>query len=228
MIQIAVIGLGNFGHKLAATLHDLGAEVVAIDKDEKIIDSIKDNVSQAFHMDATNETALRDIGIAEVDAGVVAIGSNVEENVLVTTLLRRMGVTRIIARAMSNLHEKILEEVGASKVIRIEEQMGEQIARQLVAPHVLQQVKFASGFSLVELKPKKEFIGKRVGELKLRQDYNVNIAALQKRVLSIDEDGKSMFKIETRSPPDPNDIVSEDDILVLVGMDAAVYEVTKR
>jgi len=227
MIQIAVIGLGNFGFKLATSLHDLGADVIAIDKLENLVESIKDNVTQAIQLDASNETALRDIGISEVDAGVVAIGSNIEENILVTTLLRRMGVTRIISRAMSNLHEKILEEVGASKTIRIEEQMGEEIARWLVAPHVLQQIKFASGYTLVELKPKKEFIGKKIGDLQFRKKYKVNVAALQKRVQSIDDDGKSIFRIETKSPPTPDDIVSEDDILVLVGMDSAIYAITK-
>lgn len=227
MVQIAVIGLGKFGYKLATSLHDLGADIIAIDKDEELIEEIKDDVSQAIQLDATNENALRDIGIAEVDAGVVAIGSDLQENIMVTTLLRRMGVTRIISRAVSNLHEKILEEVGASKIVRIEEQMGEQVARWLVAPHVLQQVKFASGYSLVELKPKKEFIGKKISELNLREKFQVNIAALQKRIQSIDEDGKSNFKIETKSPPDPDDIVSEDDILVLVGMDSAMYALTK-
>lgn len=227
MVQIAVIGLGDFGYKLAESLHDYGADVIAIDTDAKLIDEIKDHVTQAVQLDATDEQALRDIGIAEVDAGVVAIGANVQENIMVTTLLRRLGVTRIISRAMSNLHEKILEEVGASKIVRIEEQMGEQIARWLIAPHVLQQVKFSSGYSLIELKPKKEFIGKRISELKLRENFQVNIAALQKRVMAIDEDGKSNFRIETKSPPSPDDIVSEDDILVLVGMDSALYELTR-
>lgn len=227
MVQIAVIGLGNFGYKLATSLHDLGADVIAIDKKEDLVEAIKDNVTQAIQLDAANENALRDIGISEVDAGVVAIGSNKEENIMITTLLRRMGVTRIISRAMTNLHEKILIEVGASKIIRIEEQMGEQIARWLVAPHILQQVKFASGYTLVEMKPRKSFIGKTVSELNLRDNYKVNVSALQKRVLSIDEDGKSNYTIETRSPPNPDDIVTEDDILVLVGMDAAIYAITK-
>ena len=227
MVQIAVIGLGNFGYRLATTLTDLGGEIIAIDKDEQLVEAIKDSVSESVTLDATDENTLRDLGIAEVDAAVVAIGTNIEENIMVTTLLRRMGVTRVISRAMSNLHEKILEEVGASKVVRIEEQMGEQIARWLIAPHVLQRIRFASGYSLVELKPKKEFIGKTIEELKLRQKYQVNIAALQKRILSIDDDGKSMYKIDTKSPPEPNDIVAENDILVLVGMDSALCELTK-
>lgn len=227
MVQIAVIGLGRFGSRLALTLTDLGAEVMAIDKREERAEAIKDRVSEAISLDATNESALRDIGIAEVDAAVVGIGANIEENIMVTTLLRRMGVTRVISRAMSNLHEKILEEVGASKVIRIEEQMGEEVARWLIAPHVMQQVRFASGYSLVELKPKKEFIGQTIEELRFRQKHQVNIAALQKRIRSIDDDGKSIYRIETKSPPDPDDIVGENDILVLVGMDSAILELTK-
>ena len=227
MMQIAVIGLGRFGARLARTVSELGGDVVAIDKNEEVVEAIKQHVSEAVTADATDEVALRDLGIAEVDAAVVAIGSNVEENIMVTTLLRRMGVTRVIARAMSNLHEKILEEVGASKIIRIEEQMGEQIARWLIAPHVLQQIRFASGYSLVELKPRREFIGKTIGELRFRQNYQVNIAALQKRIRGIDEEGKSIYRIETKSPPDPDDMVGENDILVLVGMDTAIFALTK-
>lgn len=227
MVQIAVIGLGRFGARLARTVTDLGGDVIAIDRDERVIESVKNSVAEAVTLDATDESALRDIGIAEVDAAVVAIGSNIEENIMVTTLLRRMGVTKVIARAMSNLHEKILDEVGASRVVRIEEQMGEQVARLLIAPHVLQQIHFASGYSLVELKPKKEFVGKTIEELQFRQNYQVNIAALQKRMRSIDEDGKSIYRIDTKSPPDPDDIVGENDILVLVGMDSAIYELTR-
>lgn len=228
MVQIAVIGLGDFGYRLATTIYDLGGEVIGIDIKEALVEEIKDHVSEAITMDSTDEAALRDIGIAEVDAAVVAIGTNIQENIMTTTLLRRLGVTKVVSRAMSSLHAKILEEVGASRVIRIEEQMGEQIAQWLTAPHVLQHVRFASGYSLVELKPKKEFIGKTIRELKLRQNYQVNIAALQKKIMSIDDDGKSIFHIETHSPPDPDDVVEENDILVLVGMDTAIYELTKK
>lgn len=227
MVQIAVIGLGNYGFKLSTTLNDLGADVIAIDKNEDLVNQIKSHVTQAVCLDASDENALRDIGISEVDAGVVAIGNNIEENIMVTTLLRRMGVTKIIGRALSNLHEKVLEEVGASKIVRIEEQMGENIARWLVASHVLQQVKFESGYTLVEVKPKKEFIGKKISELELREKYHVNIAALQKRIPSIDEGGKSIFRVEVKSPPSPEDIIAENDILVLVGMDAAIFQLTK-
>lgn len=227
MVQIAVIGLGNYGYKLATSLHDLGGEVIAIDRDEGIINSIKDHVSEAVSLDATDENSLRDVGISEVDAAVVAIGTHVEENIMITTLLRRMGVTKVIGRATSNLHEKILEEVGASKIIRIEEQMGEQVARWLIAPHILQEVKFASGYSLVEMKPRKEFVGKTIEELQFRQKYQVNIAALQKRVRTIDEDGKSTYRVDTKSPPDPEDIVNDNDIMVLVGMDSAIYDLSK-
>lgn len=227
MVQIAVIGLGNYGYKLATSLHDLGGEVIAIDRDENIINSIKDHVSEAVSLDATDENSLRDVGISEVDAAVVAIGTHVEENIMITTLLRRMGVTKVIGRATSNLHEKILEEVGASKIIRIEEQMGEQVARWLIAPHILQEVKFASGYSLVEMKPRKEFVGKTIEELQFRQKYQVNIAALQKRVRTIDEDGKSTYRVDTKSPPDPEDIVNDNDIMVLVGMDSAIYDLSK-
>lgn len=214
---VAVIGLGTFGAKTAMRLYEKGAEVVAIDKDEELVDRIKDRVTHAVSLDVTDERALRSVNISDVDVAVVAIGDHIEMSILAVTMLRKLGVGRVIARATSVLHEHVLHEIGASEIIKVEEEMGEIIASKIVAPHVLQRYNFAAGYSIVELKLGKKFEGRTLVESKIRQNYNLNIVALQKRVPYIAEDGKATFRIEINDSPMPMDVIDADDIVVLVG-----------
>jgi len=111
----------------------------------------------------------------------------------------------------------VLGEIGASEIIKVEEEMGEIIASKIIAPHVLQRYNFAAGYSIVELKLGKKFEGKTLVESQIRQNYNLNIVALQKRVPYISEDGKSSYRIEINDSPLPMDVIESDDIVVLVG-----------
>src|SRR5690606_20160254 len=198
-------------------LYEKGAEVVAIDKDEELVDRIKDRVTHAVSLDVTDERALRSVNISDVDVAVVAIGDHIEMSILAVTMLRKLGVGRVIARATSVLHEHVLHEIGASEIIKVEEEMGEIIASKIVAPHVLQRYNFAAGYSIVELKLGKKFEGRTLVESKIRQNYNLNIVALQNRVPYIAEDGKATFRVEINDSPMPMDVIDADDIVVLVG-----------
>lgn len=227
-MQVAVIGLGSFGSRLAQTLHDLGGEVIAIDRDEELVEEIKPHVSQAISLDATDEKALSAIGMSEVDVAVVAMAEEMEVSIMVTTLLRQMGVTKIIARAISNLHAKVLLEVGASQVLRLEEEMGEHTAKWIIAPKILKQHEFADGYSLVEEKPKPFLIGRRVKDLNLREKYNIGVAAILKRRPDVDEYGKSTYSTIVSCPPDPTEIITRDDIMILYGSDADILKFTQE
>ncbi|RLA62502.1 MAG: hypothetical protein DRQ88_12460 [Epsilonproteobacteria bacterium] len=216
-MMVAVIGLGTFGAKTALRLYDKGAEVIAIDKNDKLVDNLKDRVTHAVALDVTNERSLRSVNISDVDVAVVAIGDNIENSILAVAMLRKMGVGRVIARATSTVHEHVLEEIGASEIIRVEEEMGEIIASKIVAPHVLQRYNFAAGYSLMEIKLGRKFSGKTLVESKIRQNYSLNIVALQKKIPYITEDGKAAFKVEINDCPMPMDVIEEDDVVVLVG-----------
>ena len=225
-MQIAIIGLGNFGLKLAETLHNLGGEVIVIDKDEELVEEAKKSVNQAVCLDATDEKALRAIGIPDVDTAVVAMATSMEASIFVTTLLRQMGVSRIIARALSNLHEKVLLQVGASQVIRIEEEMGEQVAKWVIAHDILNHHSFGKGFSLVETKPREIFIGKKIVEIGFETNFKLGLAALHKRTPEVDNEGRSIFKTKVLSPVNPDEFVGRDDILVLCGLDENIEKFT--
>ncbi len=214
---VAVIGLGTFGMKAAIRLAEKGAEVMAIDKDEELVSKIKDRVTHAVAIDVTDERALRSINISDIDVALVAVGDNIEVSILAVAILRKLGVGRVVARATTAIHEHILTDVGASEVIMVEEEMGEIIASKIVAPYVLQRYNFAAGYSIVELKLGKKYEGKTLVESQLRQNYGLNIVALQRRVPALTEEAKSTYSVEVNHSPVPMDVIGADDIVVLVG-----------
>jgi trk system potassium uptake protein TrkA len=216
---VAVIGLGTFGARTAARLHDKGAEVIAIDMNEELVDRIKDRATHAVALDVTDERSLRSVNISDVDTAVVAIGDNIQMSIMAVAMLRKLGVGRVIARATSSLHEHVLREIGASEIVKVEEEMGEIIASKIIAPHVLQRYNFAAGYSIVELRLGKKFEGKTLVESRIRQNYNLNIVALQKRVNYINEEGRASYKVEINDSPMPMDVIESEDIVVLVGND---------
>jgi len=116
MERFAVIGLGRFGERLATLLAESGAEVIAIDSDQEIIDEIRDRVALAVCMDATNEEALRAQGIDKVDVAVVGLGTAFEDNALVTVLLKQLGVPRVVSRAATAIRAQILSRIGARSI----------------------------------------------------------------------------------------------------------------
>jgi len=214
---VAVIGLGTFGAKTAMRLFEKGAEVLAIDSNPELVDRIKDRVSHAICIDVTQEKSLRAIKISDVDTAVVAIGDNIEMSIMAVAMLRKLGVGRVIARATNQLHEHVLREIGASEIIKVEEEMGEIVASKIAAPHVLQRYNFAAGYSIVEIKLGKSFEGRTLVESQIRQNYSLNIVALQKRVPYISEEGKAAYRIVINDSPLPMDVIEADDIVVLVG-----------
>ena len=128
---IAVIGLGTFGSKTAISLYEKGAEVIAIDLDVRLVDKIKDRVTHAVAINVKDERAMRSVNISDVDSAIVAIGDDIETSILAVAMLRKLGVGRVVARATTSLHEHVLREVGASEIIKVEEEMGEIMALKL-------------------------------------------------------------------------------------------------
>lgn len=219
MPQFAVIGLGAFGKKVAYTLSQKGANVIAIDKNRDSVEEIKEHVSAALVVDSTDEDAMKAAGIKDVDAAVVALGDNQEEAILITAILKKMGVSKIIARAINQLYAHVLKSVGADNVIVIEERMGEDLAKRLLSPEVYQHVVLTTGHSLVEVEARPEFIGKSLRQLDFRRAFGVNIIAIQKKIPSVNDEGKVTYTIEVNDIPGPEDRIEKGDILVVVGAD---------
>ncbi|MDK2872053.1 MAG: trk/ktr system potassium uptake protein [bacterium] len=203
--NFTVIGLGRFGMAVAIALENLEKSVMAIDKDERKIEEIKDHVSYAKVLDATNIDALRDAGVQDSDVVIVAIGDDVEASVFTTLLAKELGVKLVIARAISAYHRKILEKIGADFVVFPEAEYGELLTQKLVLPNIIDFMEVSSGLKIVEIKPPKKFLGKPLEEfLALRDKYDVTLLAIMRG-----------DKILTK--PSPQYIVAEEDILYLVG-----------
>ncbi len=226
MPQFAVIGLGAFGKKVATTLSEKGASVIAIDKNRESIEEIKDQVSAALVLDSTEEEAVKAAGIKDIDAAVVALGDNQEEAILITAILKKMGVTKIVARAINQLYAHVLKSVGADNVIVIEESMGEDLAKRLLSPEIYQHVVLTTGHSLVEVEARPEFIGKSLRQLDFRRTFGVNVIAIQKKIPSVDEDGKVTYTVKVNDVPGPDDRIEKSDILVVVGADENIEKMS--
>lgn len=205
--RVAVIGLGSFGSSLAVELVKQGAEVMAIDSREELIENIKNDVNNAICFDATNEALLTGHGIPKFDIVVVAIGENFGSTVTITTILKDKGVT-VYSRASSDREERILKALGAVKIYRPEHQQGITRAREITYTGVQEYLKLRSDMELIVTEPKKTMLGKAVTELDIRRNYGINIAFIGKK----DENGNYDYRI-----PKPDDILGEGDKLWLIG-----------
>lgn len=206
MKKFAVIGLSSFGINVAKTLAKRDAEIIAIDKDENKVNEVKDIVSQAITMDATSKENLLSVGITDVDYVVVSTGPTLEPSILIVHLLRELGVERIIAKALSEDHEKILNLVGATEVSFPEKDAAIKIGNRLILSNLLDYLPLESGFVLQEIAPPDSFIGKSLAEIHLRKKYNVTVIAI-----------KSIIPEKTILNPGGEFVVKESDILVVFG-----------
>jgi trk system potassium uptake protein TrkA len=202
--QYAVIGLGRFGVSVAKTLHQLGYEVLAVDADEEMTQKFSDEVTHVLQADTTDENSLKAMGIRNYDVVIVAIGDDVQANIVTTLLLKEMGVPRIVAKARNELHGKILEKIGADKVIYPERDMGQRVAHNLVSSNVLDYIELSSNLSLVEVKTPSAYVGKSLAQADLRARFGVNVVAMKRSEQII-------------VPPLPSEVMQTEDILIIVG-----------
>lgn len=217
MRKFAVIGLGQYGFQVAVSLAQLGAEVLAIDRDAKTCERVKrfDGV-YPLCLDATDESALRATGIEDVDAAVVAIGQHLEVSIVVAALLRKLAVRRIVARAASDLHAQILEQLGVREVHNPERDMGIRNARSIFAPDLHDRMQLSTGHLLAEVDAREPLWGRTLAELELRK-RDVTVIAVKKRIADIDELGENTFRVESNLAPTGDVLVEKGDILVVVG-----------
>lgn len=178
--QFVVIGLGRFGTSVAKTLYSLGNDVLAIDVDEETVQNISDSVTHSVQADATDENTLRSLGIRNFDVAVVTIGSDLQSSVMVTLLLKELGVGYIIAKANNEIHAKVLYKIGADRVVLPERDMGVRVAHNLVSSNILDYIELSPDYSIAEIANPRAWEGKTLQELNLRANYGINIVAVKR------------------------------------------------
>ncbi len=211
--HFAVIGLGRFGFSVAKTLAKYGSEVIAIDNEEERVKKVAEFVAYAVQLDALDEKALRSVGVQNVDTAIVSIGENIEASILAVMLLKEMGIRNIIAKAVTTLHGKVLENLGVRRIIYPERDMAIRVAHSLIRPKVLEQLELSEEYSIVELPTPAHLVGKTVKESQLRTKYRVNLIAIKRNVTT----DKWIIKEAWNVNPLPSDIMQEGDVLVLIG-----------
>jgi len=176
--SILVIGLGRFGGQVAASLVRLGHEVLAIDQDEQIVQRWSDKLTYVVQADATDEQALRQLGVGDLQRAIVGIGTDIEASVLTVLALSEIGVGEVWAKAITAKHGKILSAVGADHVIYPEAAMGERVAH-LLASQMLDFIEFDDGYAIAKVRAPEEAIGRSLGDSKLRSKYGITVVGVK-------------------------------------------------
>ena len=225
MPKFAVIGLGRFGAKLAETLTQNGAEVIAIDRSREIVEGIKDRVALAVRLDSTTTAALQTQGVDHADAAVVGIGDDFESAVLTVSALKSFKVPRIICRAESELRGRILRQVGADSTVNPEAESATRWAHRLMLPDLKDYVELGEGYSIIQIPAPPAFHHKSPVELRLRQAFEVTLVAI-KRTVTVQEGGdQRATEAPTMTIPEPDTIILPTDVLVLVGSNESLNKI---
>ena len=208
--SIAVIGLGRFGTSLALELIKEGREVLGIDADERIVQTLSDQLTDVVQADTTDEAALRELGIQDFDSAVVAIGSDLESSILTASLLLQLGIPQVWAKATSTAHGRILEQLGVHHVIFPEMDMGKRVAH-MVSGDSLDYVELDKDYVMVKTEAPAMFHGKTLAELKFRSKHGVTVVATKK--------ANAPYQ-----PSFPETVIEEGDLMVVAGTTQKVDE----
>lgn len=205
MKSYIVIGLGRFGTSIARELSNLGNEVLVIDSDEEAVEEVSGAVTHAMIADATDEAVLRSIGVRNFDCVIVAIGGSLEKSVLATILLKDLGAKQIVCKAQGGIHKRVLEQIGADRVIVPEYDMGRRLAQTLNNPNILDYVEIAEDCCVIDMTPPDSWIGKSLLDVDVRRLYDILVVAVRKK------EGSFI------SLPSAGYVIEPQDILVVVG-----------
>ncbi len=204
MKSFVVIGLGRFGTSVAKTLYELGNEVMAVDLDPDVVQEISEYVTHAVVADVLDESVLHELGLSNFDVVIISIASNIEASIMATLTAKEMGAKKVVVKAQTDVHGKVLTKVGADRIVFPERDMGARVAHNLTSSNILDFIELSPEYYIIEIAALKSWINKSLSELRLRNKYGVNVLAIKRG---------SGLKIS----PVADEIVLEGDILVVIG-----------
>jgi len=214
MKRVVVIGLGIFGTQLARQLYEGGLEVVAIEKNRDVVQRIKDHSTKAVLADATDKEVLESIGIDAKDTVVISFGEDLSASTLLTLYLKEMKVKEIIVKVPNEDYKRILLKVGASEAIIPEREMANKVARSIISPNVLEYLPISEDYTIVELAPPTDFIGKSLADLDLRKKYALQVIAI-----------RDVLTNKMQLVPRASAIIKDSDVLVIIGREDDIRKI---
>lgn len=210
--QFVVFGLGRFGSGVAQHLYQLGHEVLAVDTSEALINANAPFVTQAVQTDATDEENLRSLGVAGFDAAVVAIGGSIRDSILITVLCKEAGVPQVIAKAVDDLHAKVLRKVGADRVVFPERDMGQRVARTLDTPNILELMDLSGDYRIAEVYVPRAWRNRTLMEINVRREYGLSVIGVRRADAFLASPGAEMR-------------LAEDDVLLVLGREQDIERI---
>lgn len=215
MKQFVVIGLGRFGLSLAKTLYELGHDVLGIDNDEEIVQNVAESITHAVKADATDENALKALGVRNFDVAVVSIGNDIQSSILVTLILKEMGIKCVISKANSELHGRVLKKIGADKIVFPERDMGIRLAHNLTLSNIIDYIELSPEYSIVEIAALPTWFNKTLKQLNMRTRFGLNVIAIKRN-------GSVIIS------PGGDEEILKDDILTVVGSKSNIENIEKH
>ena len=211
MKSILIIGVGNFGMMIAKKVHELGHQVLVIDKDEERINAVLPFVTNALIGDSTNENFLRSVGINNFDVCIETIGNDFQSSLETTSLLKELGGKKVVSRANREVQAKFLLRNGADEIVNPEKEIAKWAAIRYTAKHILDYVKLDDNHAIFEVKLPRDWIGKCVKDLDIRRKFGINIMAIK-------ENGEMNLTIG------PEDVFKEGQTLLVLGEHKAIQK----
>ena len=215
MKSFVVIGLGRFGTSVAKTLYELGNEVMAVDLDPDVVQEISEYVTHAVVADVLDESVLHELGLSNFDVVIISIASNIEASIMATLTAKEMGAKKVVVKAQTDVHGKVLTKVGADRIVFPERDMGARVAHNLTSSNILDFIELSPEYYIIEITALERWINKSLSELRLRNKYGVNVLAIKRG---------SSLKIS----PVADEIVLEGDILVVIGDEKDIRKIESQ
>ena len=175
-----VIGLGNFGNAVAVTISDTGTDLIAIDRDNLVVQELSERIPNVVCADARDIEMLKEAGVQDADVAIVSMGSHLEESVMVILNLKELGIKNIIAKANNERYKYVMERVGADTVIQPEYEMGQRVALSLINPKIIDIYQMTNDYAIMEIKVPELWQGRSLSQLNLREIYGVNIIGIRR------------------------------------------------
>ncbi|PSL04512.1 potassium channel family protein [Cecembia rubra] len=216
-MKYIIVGLGNFGGHLAARLTSYGHEVIGIDASEDKVEAVKDKITHAIVMDATDAHAVRNLPCKEADAVIIAIGEDFGASIMVTAIFKQLHIKRLISRSINKVHETVIKAIGVDEILHPEEDSAERMAKSLQMKGVIDSLDVSDDYNIIEVKAPKRYVGLTISDTKIRQDYNINVLTLIKM-----EEKPNIFGIKAKSKKvtgvvTADTLIEDGDILLLFG-----------
>ncbi len=213
--QYVVIGLGRFGTSVAKTLVDQDADVLVIDINEEKVDQAISFATHAVQADATDEQALKSLGIRNFDVACVCLGE-IQSSIMAALICKEQGIDLVLVKAQSEVHAKVLYKMGVDKVVFPERDMGIRVAHNLISSNILDFIELSDDYGIAEIEALPVWVGKTLIDLDFRKKYGVNIIAIKGPENAINVS------------PLPGDVIADGDVLVVIGEEESISRLEQR